>query len=93
VLATIPDNYGANFNLGRALLETGDFAGAIQPLQIAIEDKPDRPDPHMVLSDVYLKLGKQADAERERAEAVHLGATPVSPQTEPDAGPENPNHK
>jgi arylsulfatase A-like enzyme/Tfp pilus assembly protein PilF len=93
VLATIPDNYGANFHLGRALLETGDFKDAVQPLKIAIEDKPDRPDPHMVLSDVYLKLGQQADAERERAAAVHLGAVPASPQTEPDAGPENPNHQ
>ncbi|MFZ3342693.1 MAG: sulfatase-like hydrolase/transferase [Terriglobales bacterium] len=93
VLVAIPDNYGANFNLGRALLETGDFKDAIQPLQIAIQDKPDRPDPHMVLSDVYLKLGNQADAAREHDEAVHLGALPISPQTEPEAGPENPNHQ
>jgi arylsulfatase A-like enzyme/cytochrome c-type biogenesis protein CcmH/NrfG len=93
VLATIPDNYGANFHLGRALLETGDFKDAIRPLQIAIQDKPDRPEPHMVLSDVYLKLGMQAEAEREHAEAVDLGALPESPQTEPGAGPENPDNK
>jgi len=93
VLAKIPDNYGANFNLGRALLDTGDFEGAIQPLQNAIKGKPDRPEAHMFLSDVYQKLGRQADAERERAEGVHLGATLVGPQIEPDAGPENPNPK
>ncbi len=93
VLKTIPDNYGANFHLGRALFDTGDFKNAVQPLKIAIEDKPDRPEPHMVLSDVYLKLGMQADAGRERAEAMHLGALPESPQTGPDAGPENPNHQ
>ncbi len=93
VLAAIPDNYGANFNLGRALLNTGDFEGAIQPLQNAIKGKPDRPEPHMFLADVYEKLGRQAEAERERAEGLHLGATLVGPQVEPDAGPENPNHK
>jgi arylsulfatase A-like enzyme/Tfp pilus assembly protein PilF len=94
VLATIPDNYGANFNLGRALLETGDFEGAIQPLQKAIEGKPDRPEPHMFLGDVYEKLGRQADAEKERAEGMRLGATPVAPQqSEPGASPEKPNHK
>jgi arylsulfatase A-like enzyme/Tfp pilus assembly protein PilF len=93
VLAVIPDNYGANFNLGRALLSTGDFEGAIKPLQFAIKGKPDRPDPHMFLADVYEKLGRQADAEKERAEGVHLGATLLGPQTEPDAGPENPDQK
>jgi predicted Zn-dependent protease len=93
VLAAIPDNYGANFNLGRALLNTGDFEGAIQPLQNAIKGKPDRPDPHMFLSEVYEKLGRQAEAQKERAEGVHLGATLLGPQVEPDAGPENPNPK
>ena len=94
VLATIPDNYGANFNLGRALLDTGDFEGAIQPFQKAIEGKPDRPEPHMFLADVYERLGRQADAEKERAEGKRLGATPVDPRKiEPGASPENPNHK
>lgn len=81
VLKTIPDNYGANFNLGRALFDTGDFKDAVQPLQIAIEDKPERPDAHMILADVYDKLGKQADAQRERAEGVHLGAAPEVPMS------------
>jgi arylsulfatase A-like enzyme/Tfp pilus assembly protein PilF len=93
VLKSIPDNYGANFNLGSALLETGDFQGAVQPLQAAIQGKPDRPEPHMALSDAYLKLGMQADAERERAEGVHLGGTPISPVIEPGAGAENPKHQ
>jgi arylsulfatase A-like enzyme/cytochrome c-type biogenesis protein CcmH/NrfG len=84
VLATIPENYGANFNLGRALRDTGDFNDAIQPLRIAIEDKPDRPDPHLVLADVYEKLGKPADAQRERAEAAHLGANSIVPLEDPE---------
>ncbi len=91
VLAIIPDNYGANFHLGRALLDTGDFEGAIQPLKIAIEDKPERPELHMFLADAYEKLGRKADAERERAEGIHLGATPISP-LEP-AHPENPDQE
>jgi len=93
VLAAVPDNYGANFNLGRALLETGDFKDAIQPLQIAIEDKPERPDAHMFLADVYEKLGRQADAARERAEGIHLGPTPLAPQQIEPGHPENPNQK
>jgi len=93
VLATIPDNYGANYHIGRALLDTGDFKDAIQPLQMAIEVKPDRPEPHMFLADVYEKLGRQADAARERAEGIHLGATPLAPQQIEPGHPENPNQK
>ncbi len=93
VLAVIPDNFGANLNLGRALVDTGDFEGAVQPLQNAIKGKPDRPGPHMLLSDVYEKLGKHADSERERAEGIHLGATPTAPQSDPEAGQDIPNHR
>ncbi|MGA2001892.1 MAG: sulfatase-like hydrolase/transferase [Terriglobales bacterium] len=74
VLKTLPDNFGANVNLGRALAKTGDFANAVAPLQKAISLAPDRPQPHLDLADVYDKLGKPDDANRERAEAERLGA-------------------
>lgn len=72
VLKLLPDNFGANLNLGQALLKTGDLKGAIAPLQKAIIGQPQRPAPHEVLADVYEQLGRQADADRERTEAERL---------------------
>jgi arylsulfatase A-like enzyme len=72
VLKLLPDNFGANLNLGQALLKTGDLKGAIAPLQEAIMGQPQRPAPHEVLADVYEQLGRQADADRERTEAERL---------------------
>ena len=72
VLKLLPDNFGANLNLGQALLKTGDLKGAIPPLQEAIIGQPQRPAPHEVLADVYEQLGRQADADRERTEAERL---------------------
>jgi arylsulfatase A-like enzyme len=74
VLKLLPDNFGANLNLGQALLKTGDLKGAIAPLQEAIIGQPQRPAPHEVLAEVYDQLGRQADADRERTEAERLRA-------------------
>jgi Flp pilus assembly protein TadD len=73
VLHYMPDNFGANLSLGRALLKTGDAEGAISPLQKAVAGEPDKPAPHLSLADVYEKLGRTEDAQRERAEASRLG--------------------
>jgi predicted Zn-dependent protease len=88
VLQALPGNFGADFNLGRALLKTGDLQGAATALQEAIAGAPQRPGPHETLADVYDRMGRQADADRERAEAERLRtalqerATPA-----PGAGP------
>jgi arylsulfatase A-like enzyme len=74
VLKILPLNFGANLNLGRALLETGDAQGAIAPLQKAMEGEPKRPGPHATLAEVYERLGRPEDAGRERAEAERLTA-------------------
>ncbi len=74
VLQSIPDNFGANLNLGRFLLQSGDLEGAIPPLQKAATVRPDRPGPHIYLSDVYARLGREEDAKREKAEADRLRA-------------------
>ncbi|MGB9074958.1 MAG: sulfatase-like hydrolase/transferase [Terriglobales bacterium] len=84
VLHYIPENYGANVNLGQALLKTGDAQGAIAPLRKAIEGEPEKPAPHMFLADAYDKVGRQEDAKRERGEAERLMAVPNGP---PDAAP------
>ena len=86
VLHYFPDNYGANLHLGMSLAKTGDLEGAIPPLEKAISGKPDTPEPHIALSDVYEKLGRPEDAKRERAEAERLGASPV--MSNPVATPE-----
>jgi arylsulfatase A-like enzyme/Flp pilus assembly protein TadD len=76
VLHYIPDNFGANLNLGRSLSKLGDLEGAIPPLQKAAALLPDRPVPHVLLSGIYSRLGREEDAKRERAEAERLGAVP-----------------
>jgi arylsulfatase A-like enzyme/Tfp pilus assembly protein PilF len=90
VLKVLPDNWGANLNLGRALAKTGDLEGAIATLQKAASLRPDSPQPHIELADIYAKMGRDEDAKRERAEAERLGAAPKGPITpSPDAAPES----
>jgi len=91
VLKTIPENFGANYFLGWALSETGDFQGAIAPLQKAIAGEPWRPRPHWLLADIYEKLGRTEDAKRERDEADRLpipGSTPDGAPPTPQSNPE-----
>jgi arylsulfatase A-like enzyme/Flp pilus assembly protein TadD len=97
VLHYVPNNFGANLNLGRSLAKLGDSEGAIPPLQKAIAGEPNRPEPHITLADVYERLGRQDDANRERAEAERLGAVqtaPLRPDAVPVAPPtEAPDHR
>lgn len=72
VLQSFPEHYGSNLNLGRFLAESGKLEGAVPRLQKAAALQPEAPVPHMYLADVYAHLGRQADAERERAEAQRL---------------------
>ena len=83
VLHAIPNNFGATLALGRSLAELGDLEGALPPLQKAATLEPDKPMPHIVLSDVYSRLGREEDARRERAEAERLGAVPNAPLAGP----------
>ncbi|MGC9989497.1 MAG: tetratricopeptide repeat protein, partial [Terriglobales bacterium] len=69
-----PDAYAANLLLGSALLLSGDAAAAVPKLEKAAALQPKMPEPHTLLADAYVQLGKKAEAERERAEAERLGA-------------------
>lgn len=89
VLQHIPDNFGANMNLGRSLAKLGDLQGAIPPLVKAATLQPDRPMPHVVLSDVYSRLQRDDDAKRERAEAERLGAASPNATGEGEPSPGN----
>jgi uncharacterized protein HemY len=92
VLQSLPDHFGANLNLGRFLAQSGDLQGAIPSLQKAESLRPNDPLPHMYLADVYLQVGREEDAKRERADAERLGAIPIgsNPDAAPDAGKPDP---
>ena len=87
VLKFFPRSYGTYLTLGQFLAKSGDLEGAVPKLQEAAALRPEIPAPHLYLADVYTKLGKQADAERERAEAERLAANPIHPADgAPDPG-------
>jgi arylsulfatase A-like enzyme len=88
VLKYLPDQYGTTLMLGQFLLRSGDTEAALVKLQKAAEIRPQAPQPHMSLADVYAKLGRQADAERERAEAMRLVSNPQDLES-PDGIPSN----
>jgi Flp pilus assembly protein TadD len=72
VLEVSPDNYGANLLLGRVLVLSGDPAAALPKLKKAAVLQPKAPEPHLALSNAYLKLGRDADAAQEHVEAKRL---------------------
>ena len=83
VLAIMPEQYGTNLLLGRVLLRSGDAEAALTKLMKAASLRPGAPDPHMSLADAYTKLGRNADAERERNVGKRLaenGPVPGGPE-------------
>jgi arylsulfatase A-like enzyme/Flp pilus assembly protein TadD len=72
VLQGEPDHYRANLLLGRMLFLNGTFAEALPYLEKAAAVQPDSGEAHSFLADEYEKLGRAADAARERAEAARL---------------------
>jgi arylsulfatase A-like enzyme/cytochrome c-type biogenesis protein CcmH/NrfG len=86
VLKLLPDHFGSYLTLGQFLAKSGDLEAAVPNLQKAVELRPRLPAPHMFLADVYALMGRQADADRERAEGRRLAATPPYPaNTAPNA--------
>ena len=75
VLEFDPNHYPTNLLLGRILLLSGDAEAALPKLENAAALQPNAPDPHVLLTDAYDRLGRKTDAERERAEAKRLGAS------------------
>jgi tetratricopeptide (TPR) repeat protein len=55
----------AYFGLGRSLMASGDFAGAVKPLEQAAKMQPDNPTMHYQLSIAYSRVGRKEDAQRE----------------------------
>ncbi len=74
VLQGEPDHYRANLLLGRMLFLNGTFVEALPYLEKAAAVQTDSGEAHSFLADEYEKLGRAADAARERAEANRLKA-------------------
>lgn len=72
VLEVTPDDYLANLLLGRVLMLSPDPAAALPALKKAAALQPKAPEPHLALSNLYLKLGRYEDAAREQFEAKEL---------------------
>jgi arylsulfatase A-like enzyme/Flp pilus assembly protein TadD len=72
VLQSEPGHYRANLLLGRMLFLNGSLADALPYLEKAAEAQGDSSEAHSFLADEYEKLGRAAEAARERAEAQRL---------------------
>jgi len=72
VLQSEPDHYRANLLLGRMLFLNGTLADALPYLEKAAAVQADSSEAHAFLADEYEKLGRAAEAARERAEAQRL---------------------
>jgi predicted Zn-dependent protease len=75
VLQGEPDHYRANLLLGRMLFLNDTFAEALPYLEKAVAVQTDSGEAHSFLADEYEKLGRAADAARERAKAQRLKAS------------------
>jgi predicted Zn-dependent protease len=67
-----PDHFAARLALGQVRLETQDVQLAIPELEKAAALAPGSPQTHFMLARAYARAGREADAERERAEFTRL---------------------
>jgi predicted Zn-dependent protease len=64
-----PESAWAQYEMGFCLLKTGDFKTSAVHLEIASSRLPSFPAVHSLLAEAYEHLGRNADAQRERAKA------------------------
>lgn len=67
-----PDEYKTNLTLGRLLAIGGNPSLGVPYLQKAAKLDPKAPDPHLYLADAYEQLGRDMEADAQRAEAERL---------------------
>jgi predicted Zn-dependent protease len=65
-------DFAARRALGQVLLETGSTGESITQLEAGVRLAPDSPSLRFMLARAYQKAGRQADADRERAEFLRL---------------------
>jgi tetratricopeptide (TPR) repeat protein len=67
-----PRDFTGRRALGQVLLETGSTAESIGQLETGVRLAPDSPSMRFMLARAYQRAGRQADADRERAEFLRL---------------------
>jgi len=73
-----PQHYRANLLRGRILTLTGHPEEGLANLETAVSTEANSAEAHAFLADAYEKLGRDADAERERMKAQTIRSRPVS---------------
>jgi tetratricopeptide (TPR) repeat protein len=77
-LSLSPEHYRANLLRGRILSLQGNPAYALPNLEKAAQVQPDSREAHLFLAEAYTQLGRDLDAQRERA-AANSSPGPVRP--------------
>ncbi len=67
-----PNNFDANLTYGKLLLKERRPEAALLNLSHAVEIKPDSAEAHFFMAEAYHQLGRESDAEGERAKASEL---------------------
>ena len=70
----MPESFAAHTVLGRVLVEQGETEHGIAELENAERLSPESPQPRIALASAYVKVGRNADAARERREFMRLKA-------------------
>ena len=72
ILKSNPTAVAAHRLLGEVLVQSGEVAGAIAELQIAVKQEPDFAQTHFLLADAYKKAGNRELAKKEMSEFQRL---------------------
>jgi tetratricopeptide (TPR) repeat protein len=67
-----PDSFASHAMLGKLLAASGDSDGALRELETARQLGPEQAETRIALASLYAKLGREADAARERQEFLRL---------------------
>jgi len=67
ITAAHPDHAQAQYQLGKALLDAGQYQEAVEHLEAAVKYDPNHDYVHYQLQAAYRKAGRTADADRELA--------------------------
>ncbi|MGA2353909.1 MAG: sulfatase-like hydrolase/transferase [Terriglobales bacterium] len=83
VLEVVPNHYGALLLEGQILVRSKQPEAALPRLQKAVTVHPEKPEPHIVMADAYIQLGRKPDAARERADAKRLEQVAIDKRQSP----------
>ena len=82
-----PKLFATHLAMGQVWFETGDVAKAAAAFEHGVKLAPSSPQAHFLLARAYARLGRAADAERERAEFRRLEQLKTGQATGPGGAP------